>query len=65
MSITAENELPVGAASLIAVARIAHSEGNRALERSAANKLAKDYGIEVHFTCTESVNRELQRGAKR
>ena len=56
-----KSELPDGAASLIALARVAHYEGNRQLERSAADKLVQDYGIAIRFNCVESVDRELHR----
>jgi hypothetical protein len=56
-----ENALPDGAASLIALARVAHRDGNRTLERAAADKLARDYGISLCFTCSESVERDLRR----
>ncbi len=66
-SVTTEQELPNGASSLIAVARVAHRDGNRALERAATDKLAKECGIEIRFTCIESVERDLRRakGASR
>ena len=35
---TTNNELPEGASALIALARIAHRDGNRKLEQSAAGQ---------------------------
>jgi hypothetical protein len=50
---------------LIAVARVAHRDGDRALEQAAVDKLLRDYGIEVRFPCVESVTRDLRRAGKR
>lgn len=61
MSSTVNHDLPDGASTLIALARIAHREGNRSLEQSALDKLAREYGINVRFTCVESVDRDLER----
>ncbi len=57
-----EHDLPDGAAALIALARIAHRDGDQELERATADKLSHDYGIEVRFPCAESVDRDLRRG---
>lgn len=56
-----KSDLPDGAAALIALARVAHYEGNRQLERSAVDKLVQNYGIAVRFNCVESVDRDLHR----
>lgn len=61
MPTTVENELPEGASALIALARVAHRDGNRQLEQVAVDKLARDYGIGISFQCVQSVNRDLQR----
>jgi hypothetical protein len=57
-----KHDLPDGAAALIALARVAHRDGDRMLERAAVDKLSHDYGIEVRFSCVESVDRDLRRG---
>ncbi len=54
-----EYQLPNGAASLIALARVAHRNGNRGLEQAALAKLARDFGMTVSFPCCESVDRDL------
>jgi len=54
-------KLPDGAIKLIALARVAHREGNRGLEKSAVDKLARVYGIAVRFPCVESVDQELAK----
>jgi hypothetical protein len=56
-----EADLPDGAAALIALARVAHRDGDRSLEKAAADKLSRDHGIVVRFTCVESVERDLRR----
>ena len=56
-----QRKLPDGASALIALARVAHRDGDRRLERSAVEKLAREYGIEVRFPCVESVDRDLRR----
>ncbi len=61
MPTSTKNDLPEGASALIALARVAHRDGSRQLEQSARDKLARDYGIEVGFTCAESVDRDLHR----
>ena len=53
--------LPDGASALLALARVAHHDGNRRLEQAAADQLARDYGIVVKFACVESVERDLQQ----
>ncbi len=58
---TTSEKLPDGATTLIAVARVAHRDGDRKLERSALDKLAREYGMTVNFTCEESVARDLAR----
>lgn len=55
--------LPEAATSLIALARVAHRDGDRDLERAAREKLVQQYGIDLRFRCEESVNDEL--GASR
>lgn len=60
-----ENKLPDGATALIALARVAHRDGNRPLEQSVRDKLAREYGLTLGFTCSESVDRELQAGGRR
>jgi hypothetical protein len=60
-----EIQLPDGASSLIALARIAHRDGNQELQRAAVDKLSRDFGIRVQFTCVESVERDLKQGAVR
>jgi hypothetical protein len=61
----ATTELPNGASELIALARVAHRNGDRRLERSAVNKLVHDFGISVQFRCEESVDRDLRRAEGR
>jgi hypothetical protein len=61
---SSNNELPESATGLIALARVAHRNGERQVERAAVDKLARDFGIEVHFPCSESVDRDLERAAK-
>ena len=61
MTTSTEYELPEGASALIALARVSHRDGNRRLEQAAAEKLAREYGINVRFTCVESVDRDLHR----
>jgi len=56
-----ERKLPEGASALIALARVAHHDGDRQLERSVMDRLARDYGIQVNFTCEQSVERDLRR----
>lgn len=56
-----EPALPNGASSLIALARVAHRDGNRQLEQSAVDKLIRNYGIAVQFPCEESVEHDLRR----
>lgn len=53
------SELPDGASNLIALLRIAHREGDRQVERAIREKLARDYGLSVRFTCIESIKQEL------
>jgi hypothetical protein len=60
----AKHELPDGASALIAVARVAHRDGDRRLEQAAVDKLLRDYGIQVSFTCVESVARDLRRAGE-
>ena len=54
-------ELPDGASELIALARVAHRNGNRRLEQSTVTKLVQHYGISVQFPCEQSVDRDLCR----
>ncbi len=54
-----DQQLPEGANALIALARVAHRDGSRSVEQSAVDRLARDYGIGLHFNCSESVDREL------
>jgi hypothetical protein len=65
MPVKTAPELPEGASALIALARVAHRDGNRQLERAAVDKLSRDYGIEVRFPCVESVDRDLRRSAEK
>lgn len=60
-----EQQLPDGVSALIALARVAHRDGDRQLEQSATDKLAREYGIGLCFKCTESVERDLRRTGKR
>ena len=55
------HNLPNGASALIALARVAHRDGDRRLERSAVDKLVRNYGISVQFPCEESVDQVLHR----
>ena len=55
-----QHELPEGVIELIAIARIAHRNRNRELEQSATGKLAREYGIVVHFPCCDSVAKDLE-----
>ena len=57
---TTKNRLPDGPTALIALARVAHHDGNRRLEQSVRDKLAREFGLTLGFTCVESVDRELQ-----
>lgn len=57
---TIVEKLPDGATALIALVRVAHRDGNRRLEESVQSKLSREYGIELHFPCVESVERDLQ-----
>jgi len=56
-----EPALPNGASSLIALARVAHRDGNRQLEQAVLNKLACEYGLTVGFKCMEAVERDLHQ----
>ena len=62
---TKKDTLPHGASSLIALARWAHRDGNRGLEKAATDKLAIDYGIRIGFPCCESVDEDLERAGRR
>jgi hypothetical protein len=59
MQNTEQNTLPDKASALIALARVAHRNGDRALERAAREKLVQRYGIDLRFRCEESVDEEL------
>ena len=59
METSDECELPESAFKLIALARVAHRDGNRQLEEAAVDKLACNYGIAIYFSCVESVERDL------
>jgi len=63
MPTTAERELPDGASSLIALARVAHKDGDRELEQATLDRLSRDYGMRVSFSCCESVDRDLELAA--
>jgi hypothetical protein len=65
MTANIKHELPEGASALIALARVSHRDGNRKLEQAAADKLAREYGIDVRFTCVESVERDLHQAEGR
>lgn len=65
MAANIEPELPDDATSLIALARVAHRDGNRGIEQAAVDKLVREFGIEIHFPCSESVDRDLQRAEER
>ena len=65
MATKTKPELPSDASALIALARVAHRNGDRKLEQSALGKLARDYGIDVRFPCCESVARDLHRAGKK
>ena len=56
-------ELPDGASALIALARVAHRDGNRDLELAATDRLIRDYGIQVSFPCCQSVGRDIVRAS--
>ncbi len=58
---SAKNDLPEGVSALIALVRVAHRDGNRPLEQSARDRLARDYGMSINFPCVESVDRDLRR----
>ena len=65
MPTSTKNDLPEGASALIALARVAHREGDRPLEQSARDRLARDYGMSVNFKCVESVDQDLRRAKER
>ena len=60
-----ENTLPAGATALIALARVSHRNGERQVEKSALDKLTREFGIDLHFPCTESVDRDLRAGSSK
>lgn len=55
-------QLPDSVTSLICLARVAHTSGDRRLERAALDKLAREYGIRLEFVCVESAERDMERG---
>ena len=59
MSAKTDHELPCEATALIALARVAHRNGDRGLEQAAVGKLVRDFGITVSFPCCESVDKDL------
>ena len=60
-----EESLPDGVSVLIALARVAHHDGDRQLEQAAKDKLAREYGLTVGFVCEQSVDRDIQRAGGR
>jgi hypothetical protein len=53
------DQLPDNATKLIALARVAHRNGDRRLEQAARDMLTRQHGITVEFPCCRSVEDEL------
>ncbi|WP_168564999.1 hypothetical protein [Crateriforma spongiae] len=54
-------KLPVDASRLVALARVAHLNGDKKLERSCNRRLAERFGIRIVFICRDATERELRR----